>query len=303
MRNWLAILGRHKLLKLLSLFLAIALWLAVGGEERTEINLNIPLEIINLNPQLMVTSEVPAALQVRVVGPRGMIRNLSQSRLVHTLDLAGFKSGRHTISLGPGSFSFPRGIQITRIQPNPLVLELTPTITRTLPVQPVLLGRPPEGYELKSLKIRPPQVTVKGPASELENLKSISTVPLNLTHLTGSTTLAVDLDFKNLNLTLVDRVPLLAELEVAPKILSRTFPGLPVTPQPQPAALSPAKVTVTLQGPWPRLKDLTPSDLKPFVDTTGLARGRHHLRVQLKPPEGLTLGKISPATLTVRVRK
>jgi YbbR domain-containing protein len=303
LRDWLAILGRHKLLKLLSLFLAIALWLAVGGEERTETNLNIPLELVNLNPQLMVTSEVPSALQVRVVGPRGMIRNLSQSRIIHTLDLGSYQAGRHTIPLGLGSFSFPRGVQITRIQPNQLVLELTPSITRTLPVQPVFSGRPPEGYEVRSVRIRPPQVTVKGPASELENLKFIPTVPLNLSRLTGSLTLAADLDFKNLNLTLTERVPLLAEVDIAPKVLSRTFTGLPVTPQPQPAQLSPGKVSVSLRGPWPQVKNLNPAELKPFVDTGGLSRGRHLLRVQLKLPEGLTLEKISPATLQARVGK
>lgn len=281
----------------------MALWLAVGGEERTETNLSIPLELVNLGPQLMVTSEVPSALQVRVVGPRGMIRNLSQSRLVHTLDLGGLKAGRHTIPLGAGSFSFPRGIQIVRIHPNPLVLELTPTVTRTLPVQPIFAGRLPEGYELKSVKIRPPQVTVKGPAPELEGLKFLPTIPLNLANLTGSVTLPTDLDFKNLNLTPTERVPLLADLEIVPKRLSRVFAGVPVTSQPQTATLSPAKVTLTIQGPWPQLKELKASELRPFVDTGGLPRGRHQLKVQVKLPEGLTLEKVVPEKVKVRVGK
>ena len=48
MKDWLASLGRHKALKLLSLLLALALWLAVGGEERTETTLSMSLELVNL---------------------------------------------------------------------------------------------------------------------------------------------------------------------------------------------------------------------------------------------------------------
>ena len=75
----LAFLGRNRSLKLLSLFLAVALWLAVGGEELTETNLNISLELLNLPSHLMVTSEVPSSIQVRVSGPRGLIRPLPRA--------------------------------------------------------------------------------------------------------------------------------------------------------------------------------------------------------------------------------
>jgi len=297
-------LGRHKALKLLSLFLAVALWLAVGGEERTETNLNLSLELANLAPELMVTSEVPSSIQVRVVGPRGLIRSLSQGRLTHTLDLAGVKAGRRTFPLGVGSFSFPRGIQVTRVQPNPLILVFTPTLTRTLPVQPVFLGRPPEGYEVKSVKTRPSKVTVKGPVSKLKNLKFLTTVPLDVTNLTSPITLATDLDFKNLPIRLTGPVTLLADVDISPKTIRRSFFSIPVISQPLPAQLSPAKVTLTLLGPWPKFKALKPKEnLKAFVDTEGLSPGRHRLKVQVQVPPGLTLEKVSPSTLTARLKK
>ena len=148
MTNWFGTLKRNRLLKLLSLLLAIALWFAVSGEERTETSLNMGLEMVNLDHSLMVTSEVPPAIQVRVVGSRSMVNHLSQSRLTQTMDLGGYKSGRHTFSLGPNSFSLPRGVQVVRIQPNSITLTLADTLTRTLPVKPVMENHPAEGYEL-----------------------------------------------------------------------------------------------------------------------------------------------------------
>jgi len=109
LRNWFGTFGRNKLLKILSLLLAVALWFAVSGQERTETTLSLNLELVNLNQSLMVTSEVPPAIQVRVMGPRSLINNLSQSRLSESLDLAGYGTGRHTFYLRPNSFSALRG--------------------------------------------------------------------------------------------------------------------------------------------------------------------------------------------------
>jgi YbbR domain-containing protein len=259
--------------------------------------------LVNLSSNLTITSEVPPNLQVRVTGPRSIIRSISQSRLVHTVDLAGVKAGNHSVPLGPSTFSFPRGVIVTRVQPNPLTLNLATTITRTLAIQPSLNGNPPDGFEVKSVKIRPDHVTVKGVASQLENLKNISTLPIDLSNLSGPVTLATDLDFKNLHLTLKEQVPILVDLVIAEKIIRRTLAGVQVYASPQTAKLSPSTVTVTLTGPFRRLKDLKPSELLATVTAQNLKPGRHNLRVSVQVPEGLHLEDLNPQTLTARIAK
>ena len=106
---------------------------------------------------------------------------------------------------------------MTRIQPNPITITLSPTITATLPIKPVVAGSPPEGYELKGIKPRPDRVTVIGPADELTDLKFIPTHPIDVRHLTETTVIATDLDFKNLHLTLKNQIAILAELDIQPK--------------------------------------------------------------------------------------
>ncbi|OGR27576.1 MAG: hypothetical protein A2139_00480 [Desulfobacca sp. RBG_16_60_12] len=303
MTNWFGTLKRNRFLKLLSLLLALALWFAVSGEERTETSLNMTLEMVNLHKNLMVTSEVPPAIQVRVVGSRSIINNLSQARLIQTLDLSGYKSGRHTFSLGPNSLSLPRGVQVVRIQPNPITLTLASTLTRTLPVKPALENNPAEGYELLSANTRPPQVTVRGPYPELADLQSIPTLPIDLSFLKENTVIATDLDFKNLHLALKDPVPILADLQIGPKNLTRTFAGIPVSTDPQTAKISPAQTALTIKGPWPLVHNLKPEDLKPRVDTRNLAPGRYRLNVSVDLPDGVSLVSARPATVTVTVAK
>ena len=296
-------MARNKGFKLLSLFLAVALWFAVGGEERTEVTLNVPLELTHLSPDLVVTSEVPPALQVRVIGPRSLVRGLTQSRLIHTLDLSGYKAGRHSFPLGPNSFSFPRGVVVSRVQPNPISLALAANLTKTLPVQPVLSGQPPEGYELKGVKIMPAEVTVQGPGPELAGLNAIPTLPISLSNLTSAANLATDLDFKNLHLTLKTSGPIMAEITIVPKIVKKTLNGISVTAAPQRARLQPAQVTVALEGPFNLFKDIDSDAIKASVDTKNLKPGRHRLKIAVTPPSGLKLLSISPDTLTATIGK
>lgn len=296
-------LGRNKGLKLLSLLLALALWFAVGGEEPAETTLSVALEMVNPPPGMMITSEIPPSLQVRVIGPGSAIRKLIQARLAQTIDLSGFKRGRHSITLGSKTFKFPRGVQVIRVQPNPLTLTLAPTMVRTLHVHPVLEGKPPEGYEVIGVKTRPSQIIVKGPHAEIEDLKFLSTIPLNVSQLTAPATLAGELNLQNLHLALPDQSPILVDVNVAPKIITRRISGVPVAANPQKARLSPAKVSLTLKGPMLELRKLKPGDLKPTVDTGNLAPGRHRLNVSVSLPPSLTLVRIKPSTITARVEK
>jgi YbbR domain-containing protein len=296
-------LGRHKGLKLLSLLLAVALWFAVGVEEPTETTLSVALELVNPPQGMMITSEIPSSLQVRVIGPGSAIRKLTQSRLAQTIDLAGYKRGRHSIPLGTKTFNFPRGVQVTRVQPNPLNLTLAPTTVRTLQIQPVLEGKPPEGYEIVGVKARPSEVTVKGPYAEIADLKFLSTIPLDVSQLTGPVTLAGDLDLKTLHLTLQDLGPILVDVNVAPKIATRTISGVPVAAQPQKARLNPSKVALTLRGPMLELRNLKPADLKAAVDTANLSPGRHRLNVVVNLPPSFTLVSVNPGAIEARVEK
>jgi YbbR domain-containing protein len=303
LKSWFGTFGRHRLLKLLSILLAISLWFAVSGEERTETTLTMALEMVNLRPTLMVTSEVPSAIQVRVIGPRSIINNLSQARLSETLDLANYKSGRHTFYLGPNSFAFPRGVQVIRIQPNPINLTLATTMTQTLPIKPILENDPAEGYEVVSATIKPVQVTVKGPYPELAELNFIPTLPIDLSHLKERTIIATDLDFKNLHLSLKEPVPILADIQIGPKTLTRTFPGVPILTDPASAQVSPLQVSLTIKGPWPQVQDLKAEDLKARVDTRNLSPGRHRVKFSVDLPAGVSLERSKPPSVTVTVSK
>ena len=67
--------------------------------------------------------------------------------------------------------------------------------------------------------------------------------------------------------------------------------------------MSPAQVTLTIKGPWPLVHALKAEDLKARVDTRNLAPGRHRLNVSVELPEGVSLVRSRPATVTVTLAR
>ena len=128
-------------------------------------------------------------------------------------------------------------------------------------------------------------------------------LPIDVRRLTEMTITATDLDFKNLHLTLKDQVPVLAELDIQPKTLIRTLSGVPVLAEPGPALLTPSQVAVTIQGPWPRVKDLKAADVKAAVDTRTLGRGRVRLNISVSLPQGVSLVRVQPASVSASREK
>jgi hypothetical protein len=120
-------------LKLLALGMAYALWLAVVQAPPAEVSAALPLELRNLAPGLEVKGTLTTRLHVVLRGPESILRTLPQAELSVVLDLAGYSAGNHLIALQPGDVAVPPGIEVVRITPNEVRLELAPMASGQAP--------------------------------------------------------------------------------------------------------------------------------------------------------------------------
>ena len=81
-------------LKLLSLSLALLLWMVVSGEETVERGLRVPLELTQVPAGLELLGDVPATVDVRVRGASGTLSRVGTGDVVAVLDLHMAQSGR-----------------------------------------------------------------------------------------------------------------------------------------------------------------------------------------------------------------
>lgn len=304
-QRFLTSLSKNKGLKLLSLVLALALWFAIGGEERIETSLTLNLELVNIPRDLIVTNDIPSQLEVRIQGPRSVVRELANEKLHKRLDLTGYKIGNHVFPLSPGSLYFPRGVMVTRIRPSAITVILDQAIIRQLEVHPIVKGQPAPGYEIRKISITPEQIDIKGPKSEISQLNSLKTLPIDVSHLSSPVTREVDLDFQNLHLSYIGSKPMLAYLEIIPIKKTRVFHKIKIIPAMAsgPVKLNPAQVSLTVRGPMTQLADLSPDDLTAKVELKNLKPGSHRVEVKASLPSGLELVRIQPEKVQVLLQK
>jgi YbbR domain-containing protein len=111
-------------LKVLSLFLAIVLWLFVAAGMETEIGLVLPVVFAHLSPDLAVVNRPPARIDVRLAGPRILLLKLKAERLPVLLDLQGVREGTTVFPAVEMAIRAPEGVRVTRVTPAAIEVRL-----------------------------------------------------------------------------------------------------------------------------------------------------------------------------------
>src|SRR5271157_6655752 len=86
-------------LKVVSLLLAIGLWLAVAHDPPAEVEMKVPLEFRNLPDNLEIDSANFTEAQIRVRGPERLIHRLQPVDVRAEVDLTNVRPGEQTFDL------------------------------------------------------------------------------------------------------------------------------------------------------------------------------------------------------------
>ena len=86
-------------LKLVSLALAVGLWLAVSREEPAELPISVPIEFHNVPENLEISWENIPQAQILVRGPDRVIRRLAPSDMHLEIDLRRANAAERTFDL------------------------------------------------------------------------------------------------------------------------------------------------------------------------------------------------------------
>ena len=108
---------RHVGLKLLSVALAVLLWMVIAGEETVERGLRVPLELQQFPSGLELLGDVPTTADVRVRGASGTLGRLSPGDIVAVLDLRGARPGERLFHLTPEQVRAPFGVEVVQVTP------------------------------------------------------------------------------------------------------------------------------------------------------------------------------------------
>jgi YbbR domain-containing protein len=296
---------RHLGLKVLSLVLALLLWMVVSGEETVERGLRVPLELLQVPAGLELTGEVPATVDVRVRGASGSLSRVSTGDVVAVLDLRSARSGRRLFPLTPEQVRVPFGVEVVQVQPSALAMAFESSASRQVPVVPAVDGRPAPGYVVGLMTADPKTVEVIGPETAVRRVTEALTEPVSVSGARDHVRQNVILGLIDPSLRLKNVRAAMVTVQIVPAPLERSLRGRPVHLRNVPGTLEaqaiPSAVDLTLRGSREALARVEADDIVAYVDLAGLGPGQYSLTVHAdsSPEAGVT--RIEPPSVQVQI--
>lgn len=257
-------------LKLLSLAIAVVLWLVVTGQnEPVTAHLNVQLNFIR--PQsLEISNDPPRTVDVMLTGSRSKLDDLTSLDLVATVDISDQRAGERVLRLADkAQIPLPQGIKVDGFQPSAIPIRLEEIVDRQVTVEPKLEGKPADGFEVYSVYPNKGSVAIRGPASRVNGLQKVMTESIWLAGQRESFTAAnVAIDVPDPKVDLLEPI-VSVNVEIGERRIEKSFSGVVVATADGDRA-QPETTSVTLLGPASVIDSVKAEDLKIILDGENL---------------------------------
>jgi YbbR domain-containing protein len=213
------ILVRNWGLKLVSIALAMAVWLFLVPEDKilSEKTLTVPLETRNTPENLEIVEKSASTVDVRVRAPSRILNQIGPSTVSARLDLERATVFQQDYPLNKTMISLPPGADVIEIRPNMVQIKLEWTKEATLDVHPSIRGKVAAGFRIAKIEFEPKQVVVSGPESKIRSRDSAATGPVDVTDLKRTAAFEVDIILPRPELRLVSaRTTVLVTVTIEP---------------------------------------------------------------------------------------
>ena len=179
------LLTRNIWWKLFALLIAVLLWIAVANEPELSTFVSVPIEFKDLPGNLEISSDVAENVELEMRGPSGELRSFTGNRTAVVLDMSDAEPGERTYTIRPADVHLPRSLRLIRVIPPAVRFVFERRKQKTVPVE-VRFSAPPAKF-----KVSPPSLTIEGPESRVNRVRSLFTDQIDLSNLTGAGTFHV----------------------------------------------------------------------------------------------------------------
>jgi YbbR domain-containing protein len=175
-------------LKIFSLALAAALWLALARDPVAEVALDAPIEFEHMPDNLEINTEHVPSAQVRVRGPERLVRTLRTDQVHVEIDLSNARPGERSFNLTAQQIREPRDVVVVQVVPSQFQLSFDVRARREIEVHPRVSGQFATGLRIAKVIANPERIVITGPRARVEEIDFATTDPIDATGLTGSQT-------------------------------------------------------------------------------------------------------------------
>lgn len=191
--TWRERLLKNPLPKLVTVLLVISCWFIITARQGGIVVVTAPITFHNLPDDLILMKNAPEEVELRLNFFSSLTASPKDLDLAADVDLAKIKDGSNTIPLNTGDIRVPLGLKVTEINPGSVKVVAERKVSKKLRVRLRTAGAPAGGKRLKKTVVEPASVMVEGPKHILQQYSFIDTEQIELSLLSNSTTLNVQL--------------------------------------------------------------------------------------------------------------
>jgi len=211
--GFMALLSSNWRLKIFAFAIAVLLWFAIVGPQRSELGLSVPIQYTNLPPSMEITGTWTDRTDVRIRGSETGLANLKPGSVRAVVDLSGVLPGLNFLRITKKDILVPPGTTIAQIRPSDLQLHIQTALVKKVAVAPALVGMLPEKTRVI---VSPTEVTVRAIQDDLKKVTSVTTESINVSELRtkGKITLPVLVRPEGLKIDSLDPMQVTVSLEL-----------------------------------------------------------------------------------------
>jgi len=162
---------------ILALALGIVVWISAvtAGNPNIEQSRTVSLEIVGLDPDMLIVGNVPSQVRVSLEAPTSVMEsmNATDSAVQAWVDVSGLEPGTHDLEVQVQINENFRPVRRGAVVPEIVSLTLESMLTRTYPVNLEVTGEPVVGYQKGTLRYEPSSVAVSGPESLVTQVEEV----------------------------------------------------------------------------------------------------------------------------------
>jgi len=168
-------------LKILSVVLAISMWIFVTYRGQSEMALDVPIGFKNMPKGLELLRESAKMVALNLRGQERLLKSLKPMDINVVIDLSNAKRGESTYYLDKNAVIVPGTVDILRVEPTYVRVMLDESMVKTLPVKASIIGAPEKGFRITSIDVKPSAVTVEGARTEVDKIAVLRTEAVDVT--------------------------------------------------------------------------------------------------------------------------
>ncbi|GAB6097926.1 hypothetical protein JCM14469_41800 [Desulfatiferula olefinivorans] len=175
-----------------ALMVSLVFWLTMiySQSEIIEKIITVPIEYTATADNMVMIGEKPKDIRVHLTGSKSDLSPLAPSDLSVMIDLAKAAEGKHTFPINEDNIHLPKGLRLVDVDPVSIDITMAKLTLTAVTIEPQLVGKLPDGFELVSVQTLPESISALFPAGENEKTPGrVTTTPVFLNNIRETTTL------------------------------------------------------------------------------------------------------------------